>query len=89
MRRGVDPGVGASRTRLTAPGALRRRALAAAIRDIRAARRAAPGEWLGERGVVALLGVRHGAARLVARHPRLVRPAVAAWRVLRRVDRFG
>lgn len=67
---------------------LRRRRLREAGRDVRSARRVAPGR-LGERGVVALLGARHGAAKLFARHPRLVRPAFAAWRLLQRVDRFG
>lgn len=67
---------------------LRRGRLRAAGRDMRSAQRIAP-EGLGERGVVALLGARHGAAKLFARHPRLVRPGLAAWQLLRRVDRFG
>lgn len=66
---------------------LRQGRLRAAGRDVRAARRVAP-EGLGERGVVALLGLRHGAARLLARHPRLLRPALYAWKRLQRVDRF-
>lgn len=66
---------------------LRRGQLRAAGRDVRAARRTAP-EGLGERGVVALLGLRHAAARLLARHPRLLRPALLAWRRLQRFDRF-
>jgi glycosyltransferase involved in cell wall biosynthesis len=66
---------------------LRRRRLRGAFRDLRAARRIAPGR-MGERGLVALLGARHGAARILARHPQLMRPAFAAWRLLRRVDRF-
>jgi uncharacterized protein YebE (UPF0316 family) len=48
----------------------------------------AAGGRLGEREVVALLGARHFAARLLATHPWLVRPAFSAWRVLQRVDRF-
>jgi glycosyltransferase involved in cell wall biosynthesis len=67
---------------------LRQGRLRDAGRDVRSARGVAP-EGLGERGLVALLGARHGAAKLFARHPRLVRPAFAAWRLLRRVDRFG
>jgi glycosyltransferase involved in cell wall biosynthesis len=67
---------------------LRQGRLRAAGRDVRSARRVAP-EGLGERGLVALIGARHGAARLFARHPRLVRPAFSAWRLLRRIDRFG
>ena len=42
-----------------------------------------------EREVVALLGARQAASRLLATHPRLVQPAFSAWRVLRRVDRLG
>ena len=66
---------------------MRQGRLRAAGRDVRAARRIAP-EGLGERGVVALLGARHAAARLLARHPRLLRPALRAWRRLQRFDRF-
>jgi hypothetical protein len=68
---------------------LRRRQPVAALRDVGAARAAAPGEWLGERGIVAFLGARPATARLAAGHPRLVRPALALWRVVQRVDRFG
>jgi hypothetical protein len=39
--------------------------------------------------VVALLGARQAAARLLATHPTLVRPAFLAWRTLQRIDRFG
>jgi hypothetical protein len=60
----------------------------AALRDVRAARQAAPGP-IGERGLVALLGARHGAAKLLARHPQLVKPAFFAWRALQRLDRIG
>jgi hypothetical protein len=67
---------------------VRRRALRAAIRDVRAARRVAPGR-LGERGIVALLGARQGAAHFLARHPRLVPPALAAFQRLQRFDRIG
>jgi hypothetical protein len=67
---------------------LRQGRLREAGRDVRSARRLEP-RGLGERGVVALLGARHGAAKLLARHPRLVAPAFAAWRVLQRVDRFS
>jgi hypothetical protein len=67
---------------------VRRRRLPEAFRDVRAARRIAPGRF-GERELVALLGWRHAAARILATHPRLVRPAFAAWRTLQRFDRFG
>jgi glycosyltransferase involved in cell wall biosynthesis len=67
---------------------LRRRRPRAAGRDVRAARRALQGRF-GEREVVALLGARQAAARLLATHPRLVQPAFAAWRHLQRLDRFG
>lgn len=66
---------------------LRRRRIRSAARDVRAARAAAGGR-LGEREVVALLGARPFAARLLATHPRLVGPAFSAWRVLQRLDRF-
>jgi glycosyltransferase involved in cell wall biosynthesis len=66
---------------------LRRGRLRAAGRDVRAARRLAP-EGLGERGVVAILGLRHGAQRFLSRHPRLLRPALRAWSRLQRFDRF-
>jgi glycosyltransferase involved in cell wall biosynthesis len=67
---------------------LRRRDLRAAGRDARAGARVAPGR-LGERELVALLGARQLAARLIAGHPRLVEPAFSAWRVLQRLDRLG
>jgi glycosyltransferase involved in cell wall biosynthesis len=67
---------------------LRRRRVRAAARDVRSARAVAPGP-LRERELVAVLGARQAAARLIAGHPRLVRPAFAAWRVLQRADRFG
>jgi hypothetical protein len=67
---------------------VRRRRLLSAGADVRAAREAAGGS-LGERELVALLGARQAAARLLARHPRLVGPAFSAWRVLQRADRFG
>jgi glycosyltransferase involved in cell wall biosynthesis len=66
---------------------LRRRRIASAARDVRAARATAPGRF-GEREVVALLGARQFAARLLARHPVLVGPALSAWRFLQRLDRI-
>jgi len=66
---------------------LRQGKLRAAGRDVRAARRIAP-EGLGERGVVAVLGVRHAVGRLLARYPRLLRPALLVWGRLQRFDRF-
>jgi glycosyltransferase involved in cell wall biosynthesis len=66
---------------------LRRRRIGSAARDVRAARAAAPGRF-GEREVVALLGARQFAARLLARHPVLVGPALSAWRFLQRLDRI-
>lgn len=65
----------------------RRRRVRAAVRDVRSACAVAPGR-LGERELVALLGARQAAARVLAGHPRLVRPAFSAWRTLQRVDRF-
>jgi hypothetical protein len=67
---------------------LRRRDVRGAAHDLRAGLRVAPGA-IGERELVALLGARQSAARLLATHPRLVQPAFSAWRVLRRVDRVG
>jgi hypothetical protein len=67
---------------------LRRRDLRAALADMRAARATSPGR-LGERGLVALLGLRQAAAHLLTRKPVLLRPALSAWRVLQRLDRFG
>jgi hypothetical protein len=67
---------------------LRHGDLREAGRDVRAGLRVAPGR-LGERELVALLGARQAAARLLATHPRLVQPAFSAWRLLRRVDRVG
>jgi glycosyltransferase involved in cell wall biosynthesis len=67
---------------------VRRRLVREAVRDVRAAREAAPGP-IGKRGLVALLGARHAAAKLLARHPRLVEPAFFAWRTLQRLDRIG
>lgn len=67
---------------------LRGRLFRAALDDVRAACASSP-NWLGERGLVALFGLRRGAARLLARHPRLVQPAFSTWRLLERFDRFG
>jgi glycosyltransferase involved in cell wall biosynthesis len=60
---------------------------AAALADIRHARVAAPGPMV-KRGLVALLGLRPAVFRAFARHPRVVRPALRAWRVLEPLDRF-
>jgi hypothetical protein len=67
---------------------IRRGRLRDAGHDALAALRVAPGR-LGERELVALLGARHVAARLISTHPQLAAPAFAAWRVLQRVDRLG
>lgn len=66
---------------------LRRGRIRAVLDDIRAARAAAP-SWLGERGLVAFLGLRPAVWSAFARHPGAVRPALRAWRLLRRLDRL-
>ena len=67
---------------------LRRGRIRAVLNDIRAARNADTG-WLGERGLVALLGLRPAVWRTLARHPRVVPPALRVWGMLRRLDRLG
>jgi hypothetical protein len=67
---------------------LRRGQVRAALGDIKVARENMP-NWLGERGLVALFGLRRVAARFLVRHPRVVQPAFTAWGVLGRFDRFG
>jgi glycosyltransferase involved in cell wall biosynthesis len=67
---------------------LRRGQIGSALDDIRAARAASP-RWWGERGLVALLGLRPAAALALTNRPRLLGPALRAWRVLERVDRFA
>jgi hypothetical protein len=66
---------------------LRRGRMRAVLQDLRAARAVHPG-WFGERGLVALLGLRPAVWRTFARHPRVVGPALRAWGALRRLDRL-
>jgi hypothetical protein len=66
---------------------LRRGRMRAVVQDVRAAREAGPG-WFGERGLVALLGLRPAVWRTFARHPRVVGPALRGWGMVRRLDRL-
>jgi glycosyltransferase involved in cell wall biosynthesis len=67
---------------------LRHGRLRDAGRDVRSARRVAPG-GLRERELLALLGARRGGARLLARYPRLMPAAYATRRLLQRREGAG
>jgi glycosyltransferase involved in cell wall biosynthesis len=66
---------------------IRQRRFAAALDDLRRAS-AVSTKSFGEREVVALLGLRRAAARLLARHVQLARPAFAVWPALARFDQI-
>jgi glycosyltransferase involved in cell wall biosynthesis len=66
---------------------LRRRRLPDAVVELRAARAAFPKRF-GVRDALALLGIRRGPQRLMARSPRVARLAFAAWPVLTRFDQW-
>ena len=60
----------------------------AALEDVRGARTVFPKRF-GERDALALLGVRRGPTRLIARNVRLARLAFAMWPILTRFDRWS
>jgi hypothetical protein len=60
----------------------------AALEDVRRARAVFPKRF-GERDALALLGMRRGPTRLIARHVRFARLAFAVWPVLTRFDRWS